>query len=47
MQNGLWLSGLPQGSRFLTRGGEAEVYFASDNRTVVKINDAVLLRHLA
>jgi hypothetical protein len=28
-------------SRFLTRGGEAQIYFDTDSRSVIKINDAV------
>jgi len=37
----LWLTSLPAGSQYLTRGGESQVYLAVDNRHVVKLNDAV------
>lgn len=39
--NGLWFSGLPSGSQYLTRGGESVVYLAADHRHVLKLNDAV------
>jgi hypothetical protein len=39
--NNLWLLSLPQDSQYLTRGGESKVYLDSDNRHVIKINDAV------
>jgi hypothetical protein len=32
---------LPNESSFLTRGGEAQIYLAPDQRNVIKINDAV------
>lgn len=35
------VQGLPDESCFLTRGGEARIYFAPDNRSVIKANDAV------
>jgi hypothetical protein len=38
---GLWLSSLPQGSEYLTRGGEAKIYLAADKLNVIKVNDAV------
>lgn len=40
-ENNLWVHDLPGENRFLTRGGEAKVYLGSDNKTVVKLNDAV------
>lgn len=40
-KNGLWLSSLPEGSQYLTRGGEAQIYLASDALDVIKINDAI------
>jgi hypothetical protein len=36
-----WVNDLPGESSFLTRGGEAKIYFAPDRRSVVKVNDAV------
>jgi hypothetical protein len=32
---------LPSCSEFLTRGGESEVYLASDRLDVIKVNDAI------
>ena len=40
-KNNLWVVDLPGEERYLTRGGEARVYLNMDNRTVVKLNDAV------
>src|SRR5688572_21207242 len=39
--NNLWFNDVPGQDRYLTRGGEALVYLAADNRSVIKINDAV------
>ena len=39
--NNLWVTDLPAEDRYLTRGGEARVYLETDNRTVIKLNDAV------
>jgi Serine/Threonine/Tyrosine Kinase found in polyvalent proteins len=36
-----WLNDLPDESNFLTRGGEAKIYFAPDRRNVIKVNDAI------
>jgi hypothetical protein len=36
-----WVNDLPDESCFLTRGGEATIYFAPDRRNVIKINDAI------
>ena len=36
-----WVQDLPDETSFLTRGGEAKIYFAPDRRSVIKINDAV------
>jgi len=36
-----WVHDLPDESRFLTRGGEAQIYLAPDRRRVIKVNDAV------
>jgi hypothetical protein len=38
---GLWLPALENGAKFLTRGGESEIYLAPDHRNVFKINDAI------
>jgi len=40
-QKNWWVNDLPDESNFLTRGGEAKIYFAPDHRNVVKINDGV------
>ena len=40
-KNNLWLKELPDDSLFLARGGEAEVYLDKDNRSVIKLNDAI------
>jgi len=37
----LWLAGLPDENTYITRGGEARVYFDTDHRHVIKCNDAV------
>lgn len=39
--NNLWITNLPGADRYLTRGGEASIYLNTDNRTVIKLNDAV------
>ena len=39
-KTGLWLDSLPQGSRYLTEGGESKVYLSEDGRFVIKINEA-------
>lgn len=39
--NQLWVTTLPTETQYLTRGGEAKIYLDSDNRNVVKLNDAV------
>jgi hypothetical protein len=38
---GLWLSALPLGSEYLTKGGESIIYLASDGLNVIKANDAI------
>jgi hypothetical protein len=38
---GLWLTSLPSGSEYVTRGGESQVYFAGDKLNVIKVNDAI------
>jgi hypothetical protein len=40
-KNNQWLSDLPGDELFLTRGGEAKVYLDVDNKSVIKLNDAV------
>jgi Serine/Threonine/Tyrosine Kinase found in polyvalent proteins len=37
----LWLQNFAPDERYLTKGGEALVYFDNDNRSVIKLNDAV------
>ena len=32
---------MPANSKFLAKGGEANVYLAGDGRTVIKVNDAI------
>ena len=39
--NKLWIPALAEGSQYLTRGGESEIYLAPDYKHVIKINDAV------
>jgi len=34
----LWLTSLPSGSEYVTRGGESQVYFAGDKLNVIKVN---------
>ena len=40
-QRNWWLQNLPDEDTYLTRGGEAQVYFAADKQSVVKVNDGV------
>jgi Serine/Threonine/Tyrosine Kinase found in polyvalent proteins len=40
-EQNLWLQNFPSEERYLTKGGEASVYFDNDNRSVIKLNDAV------
>lgn len=40
-RNHLWVSGLLDKDLYLTRGGEAEVYFGKDRHSVIKVNDAI------
>ena len=39
--NKLWIPALAEGSHYLTRGGESEIYLAPDHKHVIKINDAI------
>jgi hypothetical protein len=36
-----WIRDIPGETQFLARGGEAQIYLDTDNRSVIKINDAV------
>jgi hypothetical protein len=36
-----WVHNIPDDSQFLARGGEAQIYLDSDNKSVIKLNDAV------
>ena len=36
-----WLQNPPDENAYLTRGGEAQIYFAADKRSVIKVNDGV------
>ena len=38
---GLWIESLPPGCEYLTRGGESEIYLATDRLDVIKLNDAI------
>ena len=40
-ENSLWLAPPSQANRFLTQGGEAEIYFNQEQGYVTKLNDAV------
>jgi hypothetical protein len=40
-ENTLWLQPPDETERFLTQGGEAEIYFSQQRAEVVKVNDAV------
>jgi Serine/Threonine/Tyrosine Kinase found in polyvalent proteins len=37
----LWISEYPQEERYISEGGEAKIYLDKDNRSVIKLNDAV------
>jgi hypothetical protein len=37
----LWLTDLPDNTRYLIRGGEARVYLDADKQSVIKVNDGV------
>lgn len=40
-ENNLWINQAPSPQNFLARGGEACVYFDSDSKSVIKLNDGV------
>src|SRR4051812_36868386 len=37
----LWMEHIPANAEMIARGGEAQIYFANDKRSVIKLNDAV------
>lgn len=39
--NHLWRDAAPYENRYLTQGGEAEIYFDTETNSVIKLNDAV------
>jgi hypothetical protein len=39
--NNLWVIDFPGESQYLTRGGEARVFLDNDNKSVIKLNDAI------
>ncbi len=43
---GLWLSTLPAGSVYLTRGVESEVYLAENKLNIIKVNN-VPIKHIS
>ena len=40
-ESGLWLTYLPAGTEYLTRGGESKVYLDPDKLNLIKVNDAI------
>ena len=40
-ENDLWITEPPSKERYLTRGGEARIYLHTDDKHVIKLNDAV------
>ncbi|MEO6963518.1 MAG: hypothetical protein ABIY90_16215 [Puia sp.] len=38
---GLWIKSVPSGCRYLTKGGESEVYLAPDKLNVIKVNGII------
>ena len=40
-RNNLWLTSLPEGSEYITKGGEAQIYLSPDSLNVLKANDAI------
>lgn len=41
INHAFWYPNKPDESLYLTRGGEAKIYLHTDNRHVIKLNDAV------
>ena len=41
LENSLWIDEAPDESSFLVRGGEAEVYFDANTKSVIKLNDGI------
>jgi Serine/Threonine/Tyrosine Kinase found in polyvalent proteins len=39
--NNLWLNHFPEENRYISEGGEAKIYLDNNNRSVIKLNDAV------
>ncbi|RFS24956.1 hypothetical protein DVR12_07145 [Chitinophaga silvatica] len=39
--NNFWIQTLSSGNQYLTRGGESEIFLATDHRHVIKVNDAI------
>ena len=40
-ERSLWMNDVLNEKNYLTEGGEAKIYMTADNRTVVKLNDAI------
>lgn len=40
-KNNLWITDFSDQENYLTEGGEAKIYFGKDNKSVIKLNDAV------
>ncbi len=40
-KNKLWITDFSNQENYLTEGGEAKIYFGKDNKSVIKLNDAV------
>ncbi len=40
-RNNLWITDFSDQENYLTEGGEAKIYFGKDNKSVIKLNDAV------
>lgn len=40
-KNNLWITDFSDQENYLTEGGEAKIYFGKDNKSVIKLNDAI------
>lgn len=40
-KNNLWITNFSDLENYLTEGGEAKIYFGIDNKSVIKLNDAI------
>src|SRR6187402_2669892 len=40
-KNNLWVNDFSNQENYLTEGGEAKIYFGKDNKSVIKLNDAI------